>query len=155
MNSLNQIHFSSFLKNFKAVIENNIICDLVPMKLPNALIHEEHTHPGLKIENNCFYTRTGAAARNFVGTWYGKGSGFHPIAHYRKAHPGKETNVFKDPGFSGLKLHSPPFAEGLSKKEYQATPDGKSWKVLDYKDFFPADQELRRRGIGLREKEVR
>ena len=155
MNSLNQIHFSSFPENFSAVIENNIICDMIPMKLNNALIHGEHTHPGLKIENNCFYTRTDVRSRNFVGTWYGKGSGFHPLAHYRKAHPGKETNIFKDPGFSGLKLHKPPLAAKIEIKEYRATADGKSWQELDFKDFFPADAEVRKRNMGLREKEIR
>ncbi|MBE6386308.1 MAG: DUF1565 domain-containing protein [Lentisphaerae bacterium] len=155
MNSLNQIHFNSFLKNYKAVIENNIICDMIPMKLANALIHEEHTHPGLKIENNCFYTRTDVHSRNFVGTWYGKGSGLHPLAHYRQAHPGKETNIFKDPLLPGLKLHKPPLPAKIEKKEYRATADGKSWEVLDFKDFFPADKEVRRRGMGLRESDFR
>jgi hypothetical protein len=55
----------------------------------------------------------------------------------------------------GLKLHKPPFAPGVSKKEYRATPDGKSWEVLDFKDFFPADPEVRRRGMGLQENKVR
>ena len=124
---------------------------MIPMKLANALIHEEHTHPGLEIENNCFYTRTDVHSRNFVGTWYGKGSGLHPLAHYRQAHPGKETNIFKDPLLPGLKLHKPPLAAGIEKKEYRATADGKSWEFLDFKDFFPADKEVRRRGMGLRE----
>ena len=154
MNSLNQIHFSSFPENYSAVIENNIICDMIPMKLNNALIHGEHTHPGLKIENNCFYTRTGVHSRNFVGTWYGKGSGLHPLAHYRQAHPGKETNIFKDPGMAGLKLHKPPLAAKIEIKEYRAAADGKSWEVLEFKDFFPADKEVRSCGMGLREKEI-
>lgn len=155
MNSLNQIHFNDFPENFNAVIENNIICDMITMKLPNAMVHAPHTHPNLKIANNCFYTRLPAEKRNFVGTWSGPHSGLHPIAHYRKAHPGKETNIFKDPLMPGLKLHKPPFAPGVSKKEYRATPDGKSWEILDFKDFFPADPEVRRRGMGLQENKVR
>ncbi len=155
MNSLNQLHFNSFPDTFRADIENNIICDLIPMKLRNALIHAEHTHPNLKIENNCFYTRTDVLRRNFVGTWFGPGSGFHPLAHYRAAHPGKETNIFKDPQIPGLKLHKPPFDPRTAQKEYRATPDGKSWEKLDFKDFFPADPEIRRRGMGLREAELR
>ena len=151
MNSLNQIHFNDFPEGFKAVIENNIICDMVTMKIKNAIIHAPYNHPGLKIANNCFYTRLPAEKRNFVGTWVGPHSGLHPIAHYRKAHPGKESNIFKDPQMPGLKLHKPPFTAGIEKKEYRAAAGGKGWDVLDFKDFFPADKEIRSRGMGLKE----
>ena len=155
MNSLNQIHLDSFLKNFKLTVTNNIICDTVPVKFPNALIHTLHDHPGLRVENNCFYVRSVPEKRNFIGTWYGKGSGFHPLSHYRKAHPGKETNIFKDPRMPGIKLHTMPCSQDVAKKEYRATADGKSWERLDFKDFFPADAVVRSKGIGLRESEIR
>ena len=155
MNSLNQIHLDSFLKNFKLTVTNNIICDTVPVKFPNALIHTLHDHPGLRVENNCFYVRSVPEKRNFVGTWYGAGSGFHPLSHYRKAHPGKETNIFKDPRMPGIKLHKMPCSQEVARKEYRAAADGKSWENLDFKDFFPADAEIRSRKMGLRESEIR
>lgn len=156
LNSLNQIHFSSFSEKAKAVIENNIVCDTIAGKPHNSIFFAEPVHPGLKIENNCFYIRTDAEKRNFVGTWYGKWSGIHPIAHYRKTHPvAKETNIFKDPVMAGLKLHKAPFPKNVTQIEYRATADGKSWQELDFKDFFPADAEVRKRNMGLREKEIR
>ena len=67
----------------------------------------------------------------------------------------KETNIFKDPVMAGLKLHKAPFPKNVTKIEYRATADGKSWQELDFKDFFPADVEVRKRNMGLREKEIR
>lgn len=156
LNSLNQIHFSSFSPKATAVIENNIVCDTIAGKPDNSLFFAEPVHPGLKIENNCFYIRTTPEKRNFVGTWYGKWAGIHPIARYRQTHPAaKETNIFKDPLMAGLKLHKAPFPQNVTRIEYRATADGKSWQELDFKDFFPADAEVRQRKMGLREKEIR